>query len=214
MSEGCVASLSSVASVVTSRAPGQTSATRGWTASDQTASVPSARWAAGRRARVPLPPTPLQLSLAPGNTPGVNAPSGVSRPTPGGSSSFMAQSFICIDCGRSVDHVTRARCDRCRPQFDKERHAKHGDRTGRKSAARNEHQAFITSTAWRRVSRLVRLRDGACVECGATSQLTAHHLVPVRVDPSLALDPDNCITLCRRCHGRAERRPRGGGSHA
>lgn len=62
MSAGCVASLSSVASVVTSLARGLTSGT---CASDPPSSLLCARWAAGRRAHTPSPPTPLEVSFQP-----------------------------------------------------------------------------------------------------------------------------------------------------
>lgn len=117
----------------------------------------------------------------------------------------MPQGYICIDCGRTVGKVIRGRCDACRPAADKERHAKHGHGTGRMTPARREHQAFITSPQWRKLRKQILVRDGnACTNCGSQSSLTVHHLISVRTDPSSALDPDNCITLCRRCHGRIE----------
>jgi 5-methylcytosine-specific restriction endonuclease McrA len=45
-------------------------------------------------------------------------------------------------------------------------------------------------------------RDGhTCVECGSTDRLHAHHVVPVAVDPKLAEDVSNGVTLCPPCHG-------------
>lgn len=123
----------------------------------------------------------------------------------GGPSAFMPQGYICIDCARTVTQVIRGRCAGCRPAADKERHAKHGHGTGRMTPARREHQAFITSSAWRKLRKLVLARDGhQCTRCGSTKSLTVHHIIPVRTDPSLALEMDNCVTLCRSCHGRVE----------
>jgi 5-methylcytosine-specific restriction endonuclease McrA len=54
---------------------------------------------------------------------------------------------------------------------------------------------------WRELAVYVKRRDGACVECGVTTGLVAHHVVPAReggVD-----DPSNLVTLCRSCHGLA-----------
>lgn len=66
----------------------------------------------------------------------------------------------------------------------------------RRRAGRN---AFYLTSAWRRVSKQVRLRDGCCVRCGATANLTAHHLYGLAAgDP---LDAAECVTLCRGCHG-------------
>lgn len=189
MSAGCVASRSSVALVDTSRAPGPTSATCACMTSAWRTSVLNARWLLVEGPPPSLPHPARSVSTA-------CLAAGCLR---------MPQGYICIDCGRSVDRVARGRCGSCLPAADKERHAKYGDRTGRMTPARRQHQAFITSPEWRRLRKKVIARDGhQCTSCGSTKDLTAHHLVPVRVDPSLALDMDNCITLCRPCHGRAE----------
>ncbi len=49
--------------------------------------------------------------------------------------------------------------------------------------------------------------DHRCQVCGATQDLHVHHLRPVRLftSPADAHRPDNLITLCARCHQRAER---------
>jgi len=44
-------------------------------------------------------------------------------------------------------------------------------------------------------------RDGGCLICGTTDDLTAHH---VDVDVEHAPDPGRYMTLCRGCHGRAD----------
>lgn len=47
----------------------------------------------------------------------------------------------------------------------------------------------------------VLLRDGyKCVICGSEDNLEAHHVKPVAKFPDLALDINNGITLCQRCH--------------
>jgi 5-methylcytosine-specific restriction endonuclease McrA len=74
-------------------------------------------------------------------------------------------------------------------------------------ATRRERTNPYTTPTWRRLSLAVVQRDGGCVECGSTSGLNAHHVVP-RVEGG----PDtleNCVALCVVCHGResaAERR--------
>ena len=111
-----------------------------------------------------------------------------------------------MDCSRTVDALTRGRCGSCIRTARARYNASAPDRTGSATPARRAHQKFMNSTQWRKMSKDVRLRDGACVDCGSTEKLTVHHLVPVRVNPELALDPDNCVTLCRFCHGARERR--------
>ena len=38
-----------------------------------------------------------------------------------------------------------------------------------------------------------------CFRCSQWASIV-HHLVPVSVDISLALDPENCVATCLRCH--------------
>lgn len=49
---------------------------------------------------------------------------------------------------------------------------------------------------------IILARDEKCVDCGATQGLEIHHVLARRVAPSLVLDPENCVTLCRWCHQR------------
>jgi hypothetical protein len=40
-----------------------------------------------------------------------------------------------------------------------------------------------------------------CAACGSCLKPEVHHIVPVHLDPSRELDPDNLITLCDKyCH--------------
>lgn len=43
-----------------------------------------------------------------------------------------------------------------------------------------------------------------CRACGSRNNLIPHHIIPVHIDPSLELDPNNLITLCEEknfnCH--------------
>jgi len=56
--------------------------------------------------------------------------------------------------------------------------------------------------AWRQLSAAVTARDGACVQCGSTRDLHAHHDVGRAEGGPDA--PENLITLCAACHGRLE----------
>ena len=54
--------------------------------------------------------------------------------------------------------------------------------------------------------RLIRQRDGnRCTQCGSTQDLAAHHLQSQLDHPELALDLENGITLCHRCHRKAHK---------
>ena len=46
----------------------------------------------------------------------------------------------------------------------------------------------------------VKARDGACIDCGSTERLEAHHLVLKSKFPEVATELWNGITLCRKCH--------------
>jgi hypothetical protein len=48
----------------------------------------------------------------------------------------------------------------------------------------------------------VRSRDGACVKCGVTERLHAHHILRKSEHPDKALDVDNGMTLCNECHAK------------
>ena len=56
--------------------------------------------------------------------------------------------------------------------------------------------------AWRRLSRHVVSRDEACVRCGSTHCLSAHHVI-ARAEGG-ADHVDNLVTLCARCHAQLE----------
>lgn len=49
-------------------------------------------------------------------------------------------------------------------------------------------------------ARKVILRDKACVRCGATENLQAHHVKSLQKHPELGLDIDNGVALCGVCH--------------
>jgi 5-methylcytosine-specific restriction enzyme A len=118
----------------------------------------------------------------------------------------MTQSFICMDCSRTVPSISRGRCPRCLPFARAEQNAKHGDRTGRMTPERAAHHRFKNSPAWRKLRLTIIARDGGCADCGREDNLSVHHIKKFRTHPELALDPDNLITVCRSCHGRREAR--------
>lgn len=43
-------------------------------------------------------------------------------------------------------------------------------------------------------------RDKCCQQCGAETNLVAHHLLPFDIYPDSRLDLENGQTLCRACH--------------
>lgn len=67
--------------------------------------------------------------------------------------------------------------------------------------------AYLDST-WRTIRKSIIARDGsACASCSSTKRLDVHHKAPVRTfdgDLEAANSPENLITLCRRCHAKAD----------
>ena len=60
------------------------------------------------------------------------------------------------------------------------------------------------SSRWPRVAKAHLAQHGSCAVCGRMDELVVHHIVPVHVDATKELDPENLITLCEgatlNCH--------------
>jgi 5-methylcytosine-specific restriction endonuclease McrA len=60
------------------------------------------------------------------------------------------------------------------------------------------------SSRWPAVARAHLAQFPRCAACGRDDDCVPHHRVPVHVDPSLELEPDNLVTLCEgktlNCH--------------
>lgn len=66
---------------------------------------------------------------------------------------------------------------------------------------------FYWRKEWKEVRDYVFKRDHyCCLRCGSKGgNLNVHHILSVRNNPELALDPLNLVTLCRSCHLKVER---------
>lgn len=62
----------------------------------------------------------------------------------------------------------------------------------------------VRSSKWPAVRAEHLKKHSVCMACGSTTDLAVHHKIPVHLDPSKELDPNNLITLCqksgRNCH--------------
>lgn len=60
------------------------------------------------------------------------------------------------------------------------------------------------SYLWKEVRKNHLKNFPECAVCGRKKNIVPHHIIPVSVDPSLELDPNNLITLCEgpsfNCH--------------
>ena len=67
-----------------------------------------------------------------------------------------------------------------------------------------EAQARLKTPEWDIIRKLVLKRDNyTCQKCGAKKKLDVHHKKPWRINKED--NPDNLISLCRKCHMREER---------
>lgn len=79
-------------------------------------------------------------------------------------------------------------------------------------------KGFYKSKAWQSVREFVMSRDARlCQDCLKKGKITTaeevHHIVEIThdniTDPSITLNPDNLVSLCRECHAaRHGARPR------
>lgn len=57
------------------------------------------------------------------------------------------------------------------------------------------------SSQWPKLRKQHIEKQPCCQACGSCKKPEVHHIVPVHLDPSKELDPDNLITLCDKyCH--------------
>lgn len=67
------------------------------------------------------------------------------------------------------------------------------------SQIRRKKGIWATSTADSYFSKWVRARDGKCLRCQRTDNLTCSHYIK-RAISITRFDPENCIALCGECH--------------
>lgn len=81
--------------------------------------------------------------------------------------------------------------------------------------AREFSKAFYHSKEWEKTREYILMRDAyLCRRCGAPAT-EVHHLIHIRPDniwdPSITMNPDNLVSLCRACHFEAHRGEHGRG---
>lgn len=55
------------------------------------------------------------------------------------------------------------------------------------------------TAAW---AREIKRKTPYCIKCKSTENLNAHHIKPYSTNPTLRNNPDNGVTLCRKCHNK------------
>ncbi|WP_394898643.1 HNH endonuclease [Enterococcus gallinarum] len=83
-------------------------------------------------------------------------------------------------------------------------HAPRRKAKAKKSAYHHENKSFYRTQAWKEVSDFVYEREGGrCQRCGRFvfgKQAHRHHVVPIKKNDLLKLDPNNIRLLCPKCH--------------
>ena len=68
----------------------------------------------------------------------------------------------------------------------------------------HENKSFYRTPEWRDMREVIYERDrGCCKRCGKFvfgRKAHVHHIVPIKNNPLLKLDPNNLILLCSECH--------------
>ena len=111
---------------------------------------------------------------------------------------------LCSKCG-CVMGLGSALCPACLDKAES-RHTHYDANVRDKRSAK-----FYTSSQWIRLRDLMMMWAGyQCEACKAQGKLTpateVHHKIPIRVDWSKRLAPDNCIALCHSCHMNEEKK--------
>lgn len=113
---------------------------------------------------------------------------------------FYGGDYILRSCSR-CGHIHDSKY-LCKPKLDSMK-------------SKTKAQAFRSSYAWLKKQQSIRERDfNLCRICLLnkydtktiynTSNLSVHHIIPIRKDYEKRLDDDNLITLCRHHHDLAE----------
>ncbi|NSS83791.1 HNH endonuclease [Enterococcus faecalis] len=68
----------------------------------------------------------------------------------------------------------------------------------------HENKSFYRTPAWRDMREVIYERDRGCCKCCGKfvfgRKAHVHHIVPIKNNPLLKLDPNNLILLCSECH--------------
>ena len=92
----------------------------------------------------------------------------------------------------------------CKQLVDSGRYCEQHRRRQRQKYKPTKNKSFYNSRAWKDLKSYCYERDGGCcTRCGKFvfgHNAQHHHIVPIRINPKLKLDPDNITTLCPTCH--------------
>lgn len=62
---------------------------------------------------------------------------------------------------------------------------------------------FYNSKEWKALSQYVMATNHyLCIQCETVPADVVDHIIPVKINWSLRLDPNNCQPLCHKCHNK------------
>ncbi|MGD6964521.1 HNH endonuclease [Fictibacillus phosphorivorans] len=77
----------------------------------------------------------------------------------------------------------------------------------------HNNKQFYNSKQWKDIRSFVYQREsGCCQKCKRFvfgRQAHVHHVIPVKEDPTLRLEPNNLMLLCPKCHTEEENKEKG-----
>lgn len=92
----------------------------------------------------------------------------------------------------------------CRSLISSGRYCEGHKRRRKKKVVYSKNKSFYASDEWKyKRSEVYQREKGCCEECGKFvfgRRAHVHHIVPIKVNPSLRLDDDNLMLLCSKCH--------------
>ena len=97
----------------------------------------------------------------------------------------------------------RSYCERHEAYGEQQKAKRVADaQAGRWAGAERPNDALYQTAKWRALSKQVRAEFGECAVCGATEQLTVHHVIPPKGNAELFYEKQNLTVLCKQCHDR------------
>ncbi|KAB2444958.1 HNH endonuclease [Bacillus luti] len=97
----------------------------------------------------------------------------------------------------------------CKTLIDKGRYCLNHKRKQKKTVVYSKNRSFYRTKAWEDLKSFCYERDkGLCQRCGLFvfgKRAHHHHIVPIKINPSLKLEATNIMTLCSKCHPIVER---------
>lgn len=106
---------------------------------------------------------------------------------------------LCARCNRIIDSGNTY-CNECSTRVIKRRNKEYNTYIRDK-----ELQSFYNSKQWKNTVSIIKQRDkGLCLMCLYNNKISyynvIHHIEELKSNKAKALDPNNLICLCHRCH--------------